>query len=764
MATVAQNVTGSGNLFTGTGDVYQVSYHLDQPTAEDRRNLANLLGHVKRTWITDVLEHSVHEAALLELGMRLEAGAVEHPWERVLEAPAEPGGVLPSDRSIGQVFEDVGRLLLILGEPGSGKTTTLLTLARECVRQAERDPTAPVPVVLSLSTWAESRSSIHDWLVSELGARYFVGRPLARRWLEQSRLLLFLDGLDEVTEDRRAGCVEAIHAFVKAHGVPGIVLCCRSREYRALPVRLKLGGAVLLLPLVPEQVGAYLDAAGPELDGLRGALAHNAELRELAGSPLMLGIMTLAFCGAPPEALRFDDTATPADLRDRIFAVYVDRMFARRWRDQRSEARKEAEGSLRWLASGMAAQGQSVFSVELLQPACLTSRKQLLAYTLVSRVLATVILMTIVCGLMGLLNTLPTSRLSDAGQRAGLLKFLEFLDYLGLGVVEGIATGLLCFVADLVRIVRSQTRLTEARRVRTFAGLLLYTLMGIGGCLVAVAVAGKVLPLSDEMVFLGAFPAALIFAFFFGAKHGRGDAAADIGSAGVLGWQWKTAFTKAALGGLLGATGGLLFILLMVLIRVLLVGESDWPCAIGTSRACESQYLLRRFGSPYFVAFFAVLGGAVGFLFGGWRFQVPPIDLRPGHRHHTRFKSALKGALFSGGLGALVGALLQVVLSPTTTTAPSLLLVLICASVFSGVIAFLWLGGIDLILLASLRLVVAYSGVAPLHLRRFLDQAVGLVFLQRAGSGYMFIHRLLLDHFAAARVVGVPSAPGSFRS
>ncbi|MFL5539718.1 MAG: NACHT domain-containing protein, partial [Longimicrobiaceae bacterium] len=267
MSTVAQNVTGSGNLFTATGDVIQVSYHLDQPTADDRRNLANLLAHVKRTWITDVLEHSVHETAMLELGMREEASAVEHPWERILETPAEPGEVLPPDRSIGKVFEDVGRLLLVLGEPGSGKTTTLLTLARECVRQAERDPAAPVPVVLSLSTWAETRGPIHDWLVGELGARYFVGRPLARRWLEQSRLLLLLDGLDEVAEDRRSDCVGALHDFVKKHGVPGMVVCCRAQEYRALPVRLRLGGAVLLLPLTQGQVDAYLRAAGPELSG-----------------------------------------------------------------------------------------------------------------------------------------------------------------------------------------------------------------------------------------------------------------------------------------------------------------------------------------------------------------------------------------------------------------------------------------------------------------------------------------------------------------
>ena len=34
---------------------------------------------------------------------------------------------------------------------------------------------------------------------------------------------------------------------------------------------------------------------------------------------------------------------------------------------------------------------------------------------------------------------------------------------------------------------------------------------------------------------------------------------------------------------------------------------------------------------------------------------------------------------------------------------------------------------------------------------RFLDYAVKLVFLRKVGGGYIFIHRLLLEHFAAMK-------------
>jgi hypothetical protein len=37
----------------------------------------------------------------------------------------------------------------------------------------------------------------------------------------------------------------------------------------------------------------------------------------------------------------------------------------------------------------------------------------------------------------------------------------------------------------------------------------------------------------------------------------------------------------------------------------------------------------------------------------------------------------------------------------------------------------------------------------PWNYARFLDQAVAQRFLHRVGGGYIFSHRLLLEHFAA---------------
>jgi len=47
-----------------------------------------------------------------------------------------------------------------------------------------------------------------------------------------------------------------------------------------------------------------------------------------------------------------------------------------------------------------------------------------------------------------------------------------------------------------------------------------------------------------------------------------------------------------------------------------------------------------------------------------------------------------------------------------------------------------------------LRLILYHSGYIPWNYARFLDYATERIFLQKVGGGYIFVHRLLLEHFA----------------
>jgi predicted NACHT family NTPase len=90
--------------------------------------------------------------------------------------------------------------------------------------------------------------------VEELNRNYGVPPRTGRGWLRDERLLLLLDGLDEVRADRRRGCLAAINAFVHDSGFTPIAVTCRAAEYWAMPERLELGLAFEVESLTPEQV------------------------------------------------------------------------------------------------------------------------------------------------------------------------------------------------------------------------------------------------------------------------------------------------------------------------------------------------------------------------------------------------------------------------------------------------------------------------------------------------------------------------------
>jgi hypothetical protein len=68
-------------------------------------------------------------------------------------------------------------------------------------------------------------------------------------------------------------------------------------EYQWLPRRLKLNGAICLEPLSSEEVSKYLAEGGSKLAALREAVATDPVLQDLAQTPLMLSIMSLACQG-----------------------------------------------------------------------------------------------------------------------------------------------------------------------------------------------------------------------------------------------------------------------------------------------------------------------------------------------------------------------------------------------------------------------------------------------------------------------------------
>ena len=374
------------------------------PDQEQAIQLKILRGRVMEYWVDGFLKHSLYSEVLISLGQRQIGKAVDAPWKYTVEvsdatnlAPliqAIPGGSLPVnwipgpligigggsvlDRDVSATYDATG-LLLILGEPGSGKTTTLLELARTLLERARYDIKERVPIVLNLSSW-KKKQPLAEWISSELSEKYRVPRKIARFWLQHDYLQPLLDGLDEIATSMQPDCVTAINAFIEELNPPGLVVCCRLNEYRWLPERLKLNGAICLEPLSSEEVSKYLAESGPKLAALREAVNTDSVLQELTQTPLMLSIMSLASQGTGGDELVGQKANSPEERQKHIFGLYVEQMFQRKGKASVVFPKEKTMSWLSWLAGKMKEHSQSVFLVEGLQPNWLGTRAKRVGY------------------------------------------------------------------------------------------------------------------------------------------------------------------------------------------------------------------------------------------------------------------------------------------------------------------------------------------------------------------------------------------------
>ena len=373
------NQSGSFGVGVNKGNinVYPSENHL---TPQEYRNRQALLTKVNNFWVKGVLEKSLHNQVLIELGLEERPDAIINSWNAILETGENSPQPLPQGTKIIDVFDNIGagRTLLILGEPGSGKTTTLLELTRDLIARAEQDTKQLIPVVFNLSSWAKKRQKIEDWLTEELGNKYDVPKKIRECLVKEQQLLPLLDGLDEVKAEYRDDCLVAINKFKQDYGSE-LVVCSRIKDYQALSHRLNFQSAVCIKLLSRKQICNYLDSLGANLTGIRTLIAEDEIWQRLAESPLMLNIMALAYQGVAIDDLPKTDSLE--ERRKQLFDAYIEQVFKRRKANQ-LYTNKQVIHWLVWLAQKMLQQSQIIFLIEKIQPFWLENRKQKQVYRL----------------------------------------------------------------------------------------------------------------------------------------------------------------------------------------------------------------------------------------------------------------------------------------------------------------------------------------------------------------------------------------------
>jgi hypothetical protein len=660
-------------------------------SATEPRNRTRMLQRVRAFWVHGVLEQSLDQVARVELGLTTLPEAVIRPLDPMVQPPDSGPRPLPAGVGIADVFDQFGQALLILGGPGAGKTTLLLELARDLLDRAERDASHPIPVVLNLSSWGVRRHSLDRWLVEELHDRYQVPRPIGGAWVRNEQLLPLLDGLDEVTPEHRAACVEAINAFRDRHGLLSLAVCSRLVDYEELGHSLLLQEAIVIQPLTREQVTAYLKQAGRPLAGVRAALRDDPQVWELLESPLLLVIVSLAYHGMPAAAVRAIGSAE--ERRRHLFDAYVDRMLERRGRPG-TTPRAQTCRRLAWLAQAMRAHEQSVFYLEQLQPDWLPTRRQ--------QWLATTGLAVVLGGFVAVF----------------MFPFFSFAS-----VLAGLLVGLFAW-SPMIRPVEqiSFSRTGYRRRLATRFG------WGVlaGGTLSAI------LTLSDLLV----LPEGCL------SEDGlRVECPADVGTLDVSYSLLAFLVVGLTCGFLAGGLGGFLSTgisarhtvpnegirrsarrSILVYLTLLVV-----PASVFFSFTESGEFAFAAVLIQFAIAIAVIL--LVAAFFRRWTSR-----RRPRRRLPLIGRSLLLLCIL---FMFLYASLFGFVFLPLALSVA------------------LWAGGRAALQHLVLRLVLVRNRSAPWRLVDFLDEATDRLLLRKVGGGYVFVHRLLLEYFADLQTQGV---------
>lgn len=368
----------------------------------DQNNFENVYGNVnigrsrqrpekEIIWLKDFekevegrLATSLHNQILINLGKQAQPEQVHRLWDMEVKS-GQISETIPPETEILEVFErpEIAGKLLILGKPGAGKTTTLLELARALVRKAIDDPSEPMPFLLNLSSWKDSKQSIKDWTIAELKTKG-IGSKLGKKWLEDQKFLPLFDGLDEVRSDLQPACVSAINRFMSSEEQPrAIVVCSRREEYELYSEKLDLNRGIYLQELSDEQIEDYLGKVNRL--ALWQVLCADTELLKLVRQPLLLSITLVAYrdgLAQQWQALR--------STRERLaflLDAYVERMLHRRIESKWYASKKEptAQQTRQWLvrlAKQLKKNSETEFLIERMQFAWLVNKWQWLFYLL----------------------------------------------------------------------------------------------------------------------------------------------------------------------------------------------------------------------------------------------------------------------------------------------------------------------------------------------------------------------------------------------
>lgn len=255
------------------------------------------------------------------------------------------------------------RQLVVLGAPGSGKTSLAVLLIRALL--AGREQGEAVPVMVNVAGWNPRRADFETWFARRVAEDYpsqAAGRrrrfDSLVRLVDRGRVVPVLDGLDEMPADLRPHAIDALNAIA---GIDRpVVVTCRSDEYEsaiaAHGTPLARAAVVEIAPVTPREAAEYLSSGmvsgATRWAAVTGAMAEDpgGALAEALSTPLMVYLARTAFTPPDTDPAALLTHHTVAEVRERLLDAYVGTVYRAPTTANRRGRAYDARQAQRWLS------------------------------------------------------------------------------------------------------------------------------------------------------------------------------------------------------------------------------------------------------------------------------------------------------------------------------------------------------------------------------------------------------------------------------
>jgi len=238
--------------------------------------------------------------------------------------------------------------IMVLGDPGMGKSTLLLReaklLASEQRKKLSNDEVSPdnvvLPILMVLSYLEKEGSeidvSIYEFIKKQYPRIYAEGEDELKDKLEKGKCLLLLDSLDDVSLDNRKDLSERLDRFSRNNSCR---IICTSRKIHYTGPFFADAVKVALSPLNPKQTRAYMtnwfSISDPDINVNDKQLLVDGLLMQLGGSKLKWMYQTPLILSFICKLHKQGDLFTPL-MRSQIYKRIVNYLLDE-WGSERGQ-------------------------------------------------------------------------------------------------------------------------------------------------------------------------------------------------------------------------------------------------------------------------------------------------------------------------------------------------------------------------------------------------------------------------------------------